>query len=387
MDEKEFELLKKTVKIIHKARKAYRSEYDLKYPDVFGLKLTNRCNLRCRHCYEWNDKGYHHSMDECMQNEDMPYEIIEKCIGETKETKPTLYLWGGEPLIYCHIKELLERLAKEKYVVAICTNGHYILKYLEELKKFENNLELVIALEGLENENDAIRGQGSFRKTVEAIECLSTLKKQGEFNGKITVHTMISNENVFSTKEYVEYMKGIGVENLILCLPWYLSDEISADMDKFFDEKFDFLTFDNLKEHSWHAFKYKIKPDLYDEVFRAVDLIQNNNWGYNVRLQPAIKDKETLLGFLQGKNAVEDKCKRCLSLYSRMDVLPSGYVTSCKHFPEFTIGDLKVESVLEIWQSYAMNKIRLAMKDQMAPLCSKCNNLYLHGYNKGKNNE
>lgn len=388
MDEKEFELIKKAVHNIHNARQAYRQGCEVESLDVVGLKLTNRCNLRCKHCYEWNNEGYHHSMDVSMQSEDMPYEVIEKCIEETKESKPTFYLWGGEPLIYGHIQKLLNRLADENYVVAICTNGHYVLKYLEELKRFGSNLEIVIALEGMEKENDIIRGPGSFNKVAEVIATLSKLKKEGLFKGKITVHTMISNENVFTIKEYIQLMKDWGVENLILCLPWYLSSKISRDMDKFYNEKFDWLSFNNLKEHSWHAFKYKIRPELYADVLAAVDIIQKQDWGFNVRLQPDIKNKNTIIEFLKGENAIEDKSKCCLSLYSRIDVLPSGFVTSCKHFPEFTVGDLNKERVVDVWRSQDMNRIRSIFKERMAPVCSKCNNLYLHGYNnKGKNNE
>ena len=56
MDEKEFELIKKAVHNIHNARQAYRQGCEVESLDVVGLKLTNRCNLRCKHCYEWNFK-------------------------------------------------------------------------------------------------------------------------------------------------------------------------------------------------------------------------------------------------------------------------------------------------------------------------------------------
>ena len=28
-------------------------------PEEIAFKLTNRCDLRCTHCYQWNDDGYH----------------------------------------------------------------------------------------------------------------------------------------------------------------------------------------------------------------------------------------------------------------------------------------------------------------------------------------
>ena len=62
MNAEEFNLIKNTVKVLSEAK---RKSVDSKIvgdemPSIIGLKLTNRCNLRCKHCYEWNENGYHH---------------------------------------------------------------------------------------------------------------------------------------------------------------------------------------------------------------------------------------------------------------------------------------------------------------------------------------
>ena len=38
------------------------SSYCEPVPSSVGIKLTNRCNLRCKHCFEWSETGYHHNM-------------------------------------------------------------------------------------------------------------------------------------------------------------------------------------------------------------------------------------------------------------------------------------------------------------------------------------
>ena len=40
-------------------KKAEESEEDSPYlPLDMGLFLTGRCNLRCKHCFEWNQDGF-----------------------------------------------------------------------------------------------------------------------------------------------------------------------------------------------------------------------------------------------------------------------------------------------------------------------------------------
>ena len=37
--------------------------YATKVPQEIGLKLTNRCDLRCTHCFQWNDVGFHRNLE------------------------------------------------------------------------------------------------------------------------------------------------------------------------------------------------------------------------------------------------------------------------------------------------------------------------------------
>ena len=382
MEKAEFELIKNTVNNIGIAKKSFMTMdmSENRLPHIFGLKLTNRCNLRCKHCYEWNKDGYHNRLNDEDKNDDLDFDIILKCIEETKDIHPSFYLWGGEPLIYNRIADLLQILADRDAIVAICTNGHALMKYIDILKKFSNNLELVIALEGDEKSNDALRGKGSYQKTIGAIKELAELKKKGEFHGKITVHTMISNDNLDDMVPYLEHMEDIGVENLMLCYPWYISDDVSDDMDRYFEKNFSWLYNEkNMNINSWHAFKYHIQKENYEKLLSMMKEIKKQKWEMNLKIQPKIKD-ESVCDFLDGENILKNEDCQCLSVYSRMDILPSGKVTTCKHFPEFTIGDLNKQSVSEIWCSEEMNKVRMTFRRERAPICSKCNNLYLHGY-------
>ncbi len=274
MNTEEFEILKRTSQIISKAKKHSMTNEDNNdlLPDIIGLKLTNRCNLRCKHCYEWNDKGYHHHMDALDKNMDLDFNLIKKVLKDLSPNVPYIYLWGGEPFVYNKIGDLLELLSKLQPTLAICTNGQKVLPYFDILKTFGCNLELVFALEGFKKENDTIRGVGSYDNVMKCIEYLIKAKREGIFNGKITIHTMISNENINNIVEYVEYMQEIGIDNLILCYPWYISDETSSEMTSYFNENFNWLDNQTKEKQSWTAFKYKISEENYDKVCEKISI-------------------------------------------------------------------------------------------------------------------
>ena len=63
-----------------------------------------------------------------------------------------------------------------------------------------------------------------------------------------------------------------------------------------------------------------------------------------------------------------------------MDVFPDGEVVSCKFFPEFRVGNLQQESVLDVWHGARFNQVRETVSScGLMPVCAKCNLLYTRG--------
>src|ERR1700757_4556315 len=47
-------------------------------PDEVSFKLTNRCNLRCHHCYQWGDDGHHKTLEADERNRDLDINVVAK---------------------------------------------------------------------------------------------------------------------------------------------------------------------------------------------------------------------------------------------------------------------------------------------------------------------
>ncbi len=372
-------ILARTSKIMSMVSKGIKEKEDFatELPYIIGLKLTNRCNLRCKHCYEWNEQGYHHNLSKKEQNQELDLELIQKIMDETKEVKSNLYLWGGEPLVHSGFDKISRMVEKDNRITAICTNGILIDKKIDDILRFGKNLELLIAVDGFEEENDALRGKGTFGKVSRNLGHLLDLREKGIFKGKISIHCVINGDNLSNIFEFVKYFEGLGVDSVILCFPWYISMDTSKKTDVYYKERFGEL---HNFPPSWHAYKFQFPVDRIEELLQVRKKVLDNVWSLQVKFQPNLSDEE-ILPFLKDDSNIQ-RNYRCYSIADRMEVLPSGEVTSCKHFSEFTVGNIKEYSVKEIWHNETFIKIRRMIQGELMPACSKCNNLYLHGRKK-----
>lgn len=378
LNEQSGALLLRTIRHVVEARRQRESNH-LSLPETLGIKLTNRCNLRCAHCYLWNESGYHHDMTRGEQNLDLDIDIFERLLEETRPVKARLYFWGGEPLVHRHIERILERLAEDRREVAICTNAHFLGKHIDALCRISETLELLIAIEGFEAEHDNLRGRGSFNKVISTLDQLLRLRASGQFRGKLSVHTVINNAMIGRLYDLMQFYEAKGIDLVLLCFPWYISDETSREMDVFVRDKFKWLIDLGNARHSWDAFKYRIDPEGVGPLMNDLQRINTRMWTIKIRYQPGLEIDE-IEAFVRGKAMTVRCATACHVLHSRADITPTGSVSACKFFPEFSVGSLREQSLGTLWQSDAYNRIRETFGGGLSPACSKCNVLYLHAH-------
>ncbi|MEK3723349.1 radical SAM/SPASM domain-containing protein [Paenibacillus sp. FSL H8-0034] len=382
MDQKSFEILKRTIRNIAVPirEKAHNPKYKTVLPEFVAIKLTNRCNLRCKHCYQWNESGYHHHMDTAEQNLDIDIKIIKQLLDDTKALQSRLYLWGGEPMFHHRFAEILDLLKEDARETTICTNGLLTEKFIDSINEISENLELLIALEGFEADHDLIRGKGSFKKTMETIDLLLEMREKGLFKGRISVHSVINNANIYYLYDLMESFEAKGIDLVLLTFPWYISNETSVKMDDYFSDHFDWLRpLDEHQRNSWHAFKYKIDTKHLDPLMEQLNKMNERIWETRLRYQPGLEFDE-IKAFVTGDEMTSRCATDCLALATRIDVTPNGNISACKFFSEFSVGNLHEQSLTEIWNSEAYDKIRETINSGgLTPACSKCNVLYLHG--------
>jgi len=354
-------------------------------PEEVGLQLTTSCNLRCEHCYQWNETGFHHHLPIHRQRDELDIAVIEQLLAATRPARSKLYLWGGEPLMYLQWDRLTDLLEADPRWTVLCTNGIGLESRIESLLRISENLVALVSLDGFAKENDAIRGVGTFARIMSSIELLLDHKARGTYRGEVSVSAVLSAALVPRLSAFVEYLEMRRINTAYLVFPWYIPPAMAVRMDGFFDERFSWLRAQNPELYagrppSWHSYQFHLDPDHIEELKRQMDRIASRTWAIRVRFQPALTLEE-IDGFVRGSDHPAQNRTRCTSVVTRMNVLPDGRVTTCKLFPEFTVGRLTAapDSVRHIWKGDDATRARSVFSCGLMPICSKCVQLYLHG--------
>lgn len=159
--------------------------------DIFHVQwhLTDKCNLRCKHCYQMD---YTEEQDSTY---DENIEMFEKILQYTQKRgkKLEVSLTGGEPLLEKRIFDLIAYMKQKvrDIRIFILTNGTLLSEdIISQIKKYKIT-GIQISLDGSDKEvHDSIRGCGTFEKTINSIERLI------ENNIYTSIHTVLQKENI-----------------------------------------------------------------------------------------------------------------------------------------------------------------------------------------------
>lgn len=367
------------VKVCAKGRESDHT-FALDLPQEIGLKLTNRCNLRCTHCFQWDIGGYHHDLDksELKKDGDLNFDTVKEIFSKTRETRSSLYLWGGEPTLYAHWDKLIDLMVEDPRETVMCTNGVAIQHQIDSLVKISENLTVLFSIEGPEDIHNQIRGKDTYGKIMKNLDLLHNLQKEGKYKGSLSVEAVISDGLIPQLFDFCEFYESKGIDSLFLNFPWYIPDAAADKMDEYFESKFGWMGTGKDKGNSWHSFDFRISVFMIEELKRQMKKIIDKKWNIRIRFHPDLTVKDLLETIEGGVKPAQNKT-RCLGISNRIDVLPSGQVTPCKKFPEFNVGNLNKKSLEDVWKGEEYNRFRDIHNNQLMDICSKCETLYANG--------
>ncbi|MEV6596738.1 radical SAM protein [Actinoplanes sp. NPDC051346] len=382
MNAKEFADIKHSVRIRSGARRSQLSDpgYAAPLPQEVSLQLTYRCNLRCTHCYQWNDQGFFRDFSVDRQRTELDLGVVEDVLRTTAPIKSKLFLWGGEPLMHTRFGEVAKLIERYPRTVNMCTNGLLFKRKLDDLLRIGENLNLLVSLDGLGEDHEALRGKGTFRRTHDAITMMLDLKRAGRFDGEISLSCMVTHATVYKMFEFMEWAEELGVNTVYFQFPWYISPEVAHAMDELYEQSFAWLEpSTGTKRPTWHSYTYQLPPELLPVLKESMRRLAERRWNVRVRYQPQLEADE-VEDFILGTSRPAQRRSRCLAVSNRMEVHADGAVSSCKFFPEFVVGNLYDSPVEELWQSEKFRRVRQTLAESgMMPVCSKCILLYLNG--------
>jgi radical SAM protein with 4Fe4S-binding SPASM domain len=188
------------------------------YSDEFYFQwhITEKCNLRCSHCYQAN---YISKNEMSLLELKGVADQISRTLNKWKK-KGRIALTGGEPMTNSSLFPLVKYLEKSDEIekIGILTNGTLINeKTIENIKAISKLHYIQVSLDGATPEsNDKIRGKGSFQKAMNAIRLL----KRNDITTRLmfTIHKENADEvDQFIDLSISEGIDGVTFERLVPC--------------------------------------------------------------------------------------------------------------------------------------------------------------------------
>ena len=165
------------------------------------IELTNRCNLRCRHCFDGRHRG----------DGDLDMTIFEKVLhGAKAHGFHNLSFTGGEPTLHPEFSKILAETSEAGYSYGFVSNGWNFTGLYERLLTFRDRLSAItFSLDGARDKtHNRLRGKGSYRRVMQAVSIC--MMKEIPF----TLNMVITSQNRGEMEEMKELAVKLGCHGL-----------------------------------------------------------------------------------------------------------------------------------------------------------------------------
>lgn len=179
------------------------------YDFLIQWHLTERCNLRCKHCYQEASNPRELSRQQI-------FAVLEEIAAMLQawrenydlEFQPSFNVTGGEPFLRPDFFAILEGMAAIGFEIYVLSNGTVITpERAQRLAELQVN-GVQVSLEGPEPIHEAIRGRGSFAAALQGIR---TLMAAGL---KVSLNATLSRLNAGYSLDLVGVARSLGVPRL-----------------------------------------------------------------------------------------------------------------------------------------------------------------------------
>lgn len=312
--------------------------------ELVHFQITKRCNLHCWFCGQWGDKGsFAAKNDTEMQLEDWQL-VINSLVryAEETSTKPSVILWGGEPLLSSCFAEITTRLYDLGFSLGLITNGTLLNQYASLCRKAFANI--YVSLDGLPHVHNAIRGVGVYEKVADNLKLL-----QGG-NAKITLMTVLTPTVISDLETTLRCFEKLHPDEVLLqemialsadevtCYQGWLQNAFgikATDIDSWQAEQQP-----HYPDHEWYVSWLK----QHDFPFRVVHLPHGSQTGRAY----------------------------CLSPYRHMHVGWNGNVGFCTDFSDFTVGNVQKTDLLQLFAGEAACHFAAEVQSGNCVACEHC---------------
>jgi radical SAM protein with 4Fe4S-binding SPASM domain len=298
--------------------------------------LTERCNLRCRHCYQTGGHTAELSLAEIIEVLDEVAEMLADWrAAYGLEFSPSFNVTGGEPFLREELFEIIAAMTARGFATYLLTNGTLIDKTRAQRLAGLGVKGVQVSLEGPAEIHDQIRGAGSFAASRQGIGQLLAAGLT------VTLNATLSEMNAGYFREMVEYAGQLGVQR---------------------------LGFSRLvpSGRGLGLLDRMLAPARLSEIYAEIFAMAPQGL--------EIVTGDPVASRLRGGDGCEDlgsvATGGCAAGLSGLTLLPDGTVTPCRRLA-IPLGNVREDSLREIWANSEVLE-RLRDRRQYRGKCGSC---------------
>jgi len=338
-------------------------------PEAITLFLTYRCNLRCKMCGQWGESGVTKTSQSENIKEEIPLDILKDFIDKVAVFKPSITLFGGEPLLYSGCIDLIKHIKRKKMHALMITNGAMIKGHMEKIA--ESGLDdLNVSLDGGEKLHDEIRGMdGLYAKITGGLKELAAYKRsKGIKNPLVNLQCTITKYNYEQLEELLEVAREIKANSLTFHNLIFIGQDL-IERQKEYDERL------KCSSKNWEGFVFKPEIDP-EKLFLKIKSILSGKYPFAADFYPNLSLKGLRQYYNNPSYKPSEYPERCLSPWVCAYVFPDGEVRPCLN-STYSFGNIKEDGFINIWNSKkAVSFRRILKKSKLFPACVRCTELY-----------
>lgn len=317
------------------------------------FEITYRCNLRCKMCGYYGEKGTRPD-----PKEELSLANIKKILDDICSFSPFITITGGEPLVRKDIINVLEFIKERNLKFGLITNGTLMnTDIAKNLALLDPNF-INVSIDGPEMIHEKVRGNNTFNRAIEGIKLL---KNNGY--SKITINCVISNINFEHLVEMVNLANELDV-NLQYQHLQFTDKKRDNVHKKMVGRLFNFTHDDRTSGICTELYNLDV-----DKLKDQIKTIKNSKINNKLSFIPDLTLDEIEKYYLDLDNYIHSKY--CIYPWREARINPYGDMVYCIMEPK--VGSLLNSSFKEIWNNDNMKNFRrILKKEKLFPNCARC---------------
>lgn len=340
-----------------------------------GIKITDLCNLRCHTCGQWGESGHlRGTLPRELAARELPKDRWAFLLRDLVRHghRPNVYFWGGEPLLYEGLPELIEETARLGLPASIATNGTRLAALAEPLVAPPAFL-VQVSVDGPDAAtHNACRpaadpGHDSFASVVEGLRELRAVRRaRRQALPLLVTLTTISERNAGRLLEVYETFRGLA-DALVFYLGWWIDAEAAERHQADFRARFG----QDPRLHRGYLGNWR--PSQPEELARELRALRARARGDTPLVVVPNLGRDSDLTAYYSRHGERFGFDRCVSVFSAIEVLANGDVSPCRDYADYVVGNARERTLSELWNSERYLGFRQSLLERgLMPVCSRC---------------